>query len=180
MTVAHDVDGRGAVLWHARCMPVPEFISALRSRVGHGLLWLPGLSAVVLDEQGRVLLGRRADSGQWAVISGIPDPGEEPVPAIEREITEETGVVAKVRALASVRPTAVIGYPNGDRAQYLNLNFIADHVSGRPVVGDDESLAVGWYHQDDLPEPLADSTRERLEDARAFLADPGAGPVLSR
>ena len=161
-------------------MPVPDFIRTIRTHIGHGLLWLPGLSAVVLDSRHRVLLGRRTDTRQWAVISGIPDPGEEPVPAIEREITEETGVVAKVRALASVRSTGVVDYPNGDRAQYLNLNFIADHVSGQPVVGDDESLAVGWYQLDDLPAPLADSSRQRIEDAQTFAANPAAGPILAR
>ncbi|HLS25676.1 MAG TPA: NUDIX domain-containing protein [Beutenbergiaceae bacterium] len=160
-------------------MPVPDFIRSLRTNIGHQLLWLPGLSAVVLDSRHRVLLGRRTDTRQWAVISGIPDPGEEPVPAIEREITEETGVVATVRALASVRATGVIDYPNGDRAQYLNLNFIADHVSGEPVVGDDESLAVGWYRLDDLPAPMDDSSRQRIEDAQTFAAHPAAGPILA-
>lgn len=161
-------------------MPVPEFIRTLRTRIGHDLLWLPGLSAVVLNAGGQVLLGQRSDNGLWAVISGIPDPGEEPVPAIEREITEETTITARVRALASVRSTPPITHPGGDVAQYLNLNFIADYLSGTPRVGDDESSAVGWFAPDDLPEPLADSTRERLIDARAFLDDPACGPIFTR
>src|SRR5699024_5474214 len=109
--------GRGpgrAVLWHARFMPVPEFIQSIRRHIGHHLLWLPGLSAVVFDADGAILLGKRSDNLRWAVISGIPDPGEEPVPAIEREINEETGVRARVRALVSVRTTPPITHPNGD------------------------------------------------------------------
>ena len=39
---------------------------------------LPGVSAVVFDDEGRVLLGRRADTGKWSVIGGIPEPGEQP------------------------------------------------------------------------------------------------------
>lgn len=161
-------------------MPTPDFILTLRAAIGNELLWMPGVSAVVYREDGAVLLGQRADNRLWAVIAGIPEPGEEPIPAIEREILEEAGVVAKVRALSSVRCTPPLTYPNGDRTQYLNLNFVAAYVSGEACVADDESLAVGWFSPDDLPEPLADSTRQRLDDALTYLADPGAGPILVR
>ncbi|MFD5330678.1 NUDIX hydrolase [Cellulosimicrobium cellulans] len=30
-------------------MPIPEFVAALRSRIGTDLLWMPGVSAVVVD-----------------------------------------------------------------------------------------------------------------------------------
>ncbi len=73
-------------------MPIPEFVSRLRMRVGTELLWLPGVSAVVVDDAGRVLLGRRSDNGRWAVISGILEPGEQPAVAAAREVLEETGV----------------------------------------------------------------------------------------
>ncbi len=56
-------------------MPVPEYVLALREQVGHGLLWLPGVSAVVLDDQGRILLTHRADTERWAIVSGILEPG---------------------------------------------------------------------------------------------------------
>ncbi|MGO1336794.1 MAG: NUDIX domain-containing protein, partial [Cellulosimicrobium funkei] len=73
-------------------MPIPDFVAALRSRVGTDLLWMPGVSGVVVDDAGRVLLGQRADSGQWAVISGILEPGEDPAVGLAREVLEETGV----------------------------------------------------------------------------------------
>ena len=72
-------------------MATPEFIVALRKKIGHDLLWLPGVSLVVVDDDGRLLLGRRSDNGQWAVISGIPEPGEQPAAAAVRECAEETG-----------------------------------------------------------------------------------------
>lgn len=59
-------------------MPTPEFIRKIRETVGHQLLLLPGVSAVVFDDDGRVLLGRRADTGKWAVLAGIPEPGSSP------------------------------------------------------------------------------------------------------
>ena len=53
-------------------MATPEFIVSLRQRIGHDMLWLPGVSIVVVDDAGRLLLGQRADNGRWAVVSGIP------------------------------------------------------------------------------------------------------------
>ncbi|MBA2773338.1 MAG: DNA mismatch repair protein MutT, partial [Nocardioidaceae bacterium] len=39
-------------------MPIPDFIVRLRQKVGHDLLWLPGVTAVVLRGE-EVLLVRR-------------------------------------------------------------------------------------------------------------------------
>ena len=49
-------------------MPTPEFVLSLREKIGHDLLWLMGVSGYVEDEQGRVPLGLRANSGQWAMV----------------------------------------------------------------------------------------------------------------
>lgn len=58
-------------------MPIPEFITDLRSHVGHAPLWLSGVSGVVRDDHGRILLTHRADTAEWAVVSGVLEPGEE-------------------------------------------------------------------------------------------------------
>ena len=88
-------------------MATPEFIVSLRQKIGHDMLWLPGVSIVVVDEADRLLLGRRADNGRWAVVSGIPEPGEQPAVAIQRECLEETGVDVEVLAITGV--TAACG-----------------------------------------------------------------------
>jgi hypothetical protein len=59
-------------------MPTPQFILDLRARVGHDALWLPGVTAVVLDSNRRVLLVRRADNDLWTLVTGCLDPGEQP------------------------------------------------------------------------------------------------------
>jgi len=151
-------------------MPIPVFVQELRAAVGTSPLWLCGVSAVVLDDEGRVLLGRRADNGRWAVVSGILEPGEEPAVAAARECAEETGVRVEVVALTSVTVSERVTYPNGDLAQYLDVCFWCRPVGGEPVVGDDESTEVGWFPLDDLPEPLNESTAARIAHARAFAA----------
>lgn len=166
-------------------MPIPEFITRLRAGIGHELLWLPGVSAVVIDDEGRILLGRRADNGQWAVISGILDPGEQPAVGILREVLEETGVEAEVVALTSVVAGDEVHYGNGDVAQYLDVCFWCRPVGGEARVADDESLEVGWFSPDDLPADLMPVSAERIAHALAFrdtaATDPrGAAPWFTR
>jgi 8-oxo-dGTP diphosphatase len=157
-------------------MPISPYLRSLRDRIGHDLLLLPGVSAVVLNDAGEVLLGKRSDNGEWSLIAGVLDPGEQPAEAILREIREETGVEAVVERLAGVALHPVT-YPNGDRCHYLNTWFRCRAVGGEARVNDDESTDVGWFALDALPE-LSPYTRLRLETGladgeAAWFAEPG-------
>ncbi|WP_211877603.1 NUDIX hydrolase [Pseudarthrobacter albicanus] len=132
-------------------MATPDFILKLREKIGHETLWIPAVRGVVFDDDGRVLLGQRADNGQWGLISGILEPGEEPAPGLLREILEETGVVADTERLVSVDAVGPTSYPNGDVCHFLTLAFRCRHVSGQARVNDDESLAVGWFRREHIP-----------------------------
>ncbi|HEY3559510.1 MAG TPA: NUDIX domain-containing protein [Kribbella sp.] len=145
-------------------MPTPKFILDLREKIGHDLLWLTGLSAVVLNDQGEVLLVKRADNGRWSLIGGILEPGEEPAVAVVREIQEETAVEAKVDRLLSIEATPPAAYPNGDRVQFLDLCFRCHPLGGEARVNDDESTDVRWWPLDALPD-LTDQERVRLQRA---------------
>jgi 8-oxo-dGTP pyrophosphatase MutT (NUDIX family) len=161
-------------------VPVPPFVAHLRSHIGHDLLWLPGVTGVVLDDDDRLLLGRRADNGLWALVSGILEPGEEPAVGLVREVEEETGVVAEVVALAHLSSTHRVTYPNGDESQYLDLTFLCRYVDGEARVGDDESTEVGWFPLGALPDDVTATSRERLARTLAFREDPARGPFFAR
>ena len=75
---------------------------------------------------------------------------------------------ASLVGLASAWVMPVVEYPNGDVAQYLDLCFLCRHESGEPSIGDDESLEVGWFSPDALPESLSESSRHKLQRALAF------------
>jgi len=149
-------------------MPTPEFILELRAKIGHDQLWLPGVTALVQDAAGRVLLGRRADNGLWALPSGIAEPGESMALTCARAVLEETGVEVEVVELISIHTTAPVVYPNGDRTIFVDHFFGCRPTGGRARVADDESLAVDWFAPGEFPEPVAGSVRRYLDEAAAY------------
>jgi 8-oxo-dGTP pyrophosphatase MutT (NUDIX family) len=151
-------------------MPTPPYILELRRSHGHGLLLLPGVCGVVVRddlEPGRrhVLLVCRSDTGAWELPAGIVEPGEQPATTIERELLEETCVVAVAERLVwlSADPEVVV-YPNGDRCQYLTTVFRCRYVCGEARVGDEESTEVVWADLAALP-PLTPDQHRRIRYA---------------
>jgi 8-oxo-dGTP pyrophosphatase MutT (NUDIX family) len=144
-------------------VPTPEFVLALREKVGNDLLWMPGVTAVVRrgDE---LLMVRRRDNGAWTPVTGIVDPGEEPAVTAVREALEETGVSIRVDRLSSTDAGEQVTYANGDRAVYLDLTFACTWLSGEGHVADDESTDVRWWPIDDLP-PMSAQMRARIDAA---------------
>jgi 8-oxo-dGTP diphosphatase len=136
---------------------------------------LPGVSAVVRNDAGEVLLARRSDTGAWSIPAGVIDPGEQPATAVLREVFEETGVHAEIERLAGAA-THPVTYPNGDRCEFFNVWFLCRAVGGEARVGDDESTEVGWFKPDALP-PVAGWVALRIESAlgsaSAWYAQPG-------
>lgn len=152
-------------------MGAPEFILKLREKIGNDPLWLPAVRGVVFDDDGRVLLCQRADNHHWTVITGILEPGEHPAPGLVREIFEETAVVAETERIIAVGVVGPVTFPNGDICDFLDITFRCRYVSGDAQVNDDESIDVGWFGLDELP----DMSEGNLQAIR--LATELEGPV---
>jgi 8-oxo-dGTP pyrophosphatase MutT (NUDIX family) len=133
-------------------MAVPEFVTRIRSKLGHDPLPLPGVTAVVRHDDGRILLVRRADNHRWTLVTGCLEPPEQPATAVIREVWEETGVVAEVQTLLRVESMDLITFPNSDQVYMLDLAFGCRAVGGEPRVNDDESIDAGWFELDRLPD----------------------------
>ncbi|HWS34542.1 MAG TPA: NUDIX domain-containing protein [Actinoplanes sp.] len=132
-------------------MPIPEFVLALRSKIGNDPLPLPGVIAVVLDEQDRVLMVRRSDTGDWALTTGCLEPGEQPAAGAIREVWEETGVDVAVERVLTVEALDLSVAPNGDQIHWLVVGLLCRVLGGEARVNDDESVQVGWFEPDAVP-----------------------------
>jgi 8-oxo-dGTP diphosphatase len=107
--------------------------------------------AVCVDDDGRLLLARRAEEpfrNHWDLPGGFLEEGEHPFDAIRRELREETSL--------EVEPLEFIGvwidrYPTRTHtAATLNLYWTARVVAGFAEAADDVS-EVGWFALDALP-----------------------------
>ena len=158
-------------------MAMSPYVRRLREQMGHQLLLLPGVSALVFNDAGEILLQRRSDDGRWGIIGGMLDPGEEPADALVREVFEETGVRVEPQRITGVYITPIVTYADGDRAQYVITAFRCRPVSGTPHVHDDESLEVRYFTLDALPSLRPDHRlriQHALGDGPAFFVAPKA------
>jgi ADP-ribose pyrophosphatase YjhB (NUDIX family) len=144
-------------------MATPDFVLALREKIGHDPLWLCGVTAVVLRDD-EVLLVRRSDNGAWTPVTGIIDPGEHPAVAAVRETLEEADMVVTADVLAWVDVTRPVVYDNGDVTQYIDIIFRCAYVSGEPSPADGENTEAAWFALAALPE-MSDEMRGRIRHA---------------
>jgi 8-oxo-dGTP pyrophosphatase MutT (NUDIX family) len=145
-------------------MAIPHYIQKLREKVGHDLLFVPGVCGIVFNDAGEVLLNRRSDTGRWAVIGGVPEPGEELADALIREVFEETGIIAEPQRISGVDLTPLVTCSNGDLVQYVVTTFVCRAVGGELRVDGDESLEVNFFPLNAMP-VLSEQHRARIDHA---------------
>ena len=110
-----------------------------------------GCSAAIFDEQGRVLLTKRQDNGQWCLPSGGVEPGESVAEGCEREVFEETGLSVKVKRLVGVysHSDQLVIYPDGNKVQIFALHFQAEMIGGKLGLSD-ETTDFGYFTLDEI------------------------------
>ena len=109
------------------------------------------VGAVVGDDDGRILLIQRADSGIWLYPTGWADVGYSASEVAVKEVWEETGIECEV-----VRP---IGIFDGMRLGFTQIPLYSIIFLCRAVGGDLqahplETLDVGFFAEDSLPTPM--------------------------
>lgn len=138
-------------------MPFSDYVQSIRARIGHDLLLLPGVTAVI-REGDRFLLARTSGSDEWGLLGGGVEPGEDPDEAIVRELQEEIGARVRVTGIVGAYggESLVVTYPNGDRVSYFSTAFACELLDP-PVPDEDEVVEVGWFtlaEIAELPHPL--------------------------
>jgi len=113
-------------------MPISEYLRGLRAKVGTTLLHVPSVTALVFDDDRRVLLVRHSNGGVWVAPGGAIDPDEAPQDAVVREVWEETGLHVEPVSLRGVYggPEFRVRYANGDVNSYVMAVFECRRVGG--------------------------------------------------
>ena len=103
--------------------------------------------AVLIENRGRVLLGRRGpgtrEAGRWSFPAGFVERGESVEAAARREVREEVGLEVELGPLLTLisapGETVVL-------AVYEAASALGDAVAG------DDLVEVGWFAPDALPD----------------------------
>jgi 8-oxo-dGTP pyrophosphatase MutT (NUDIX family) len=132
-----------------------------------------GCSAAIFDPQGRILLTKRRDNGQWCLPSGGMESGESAAEACEREVFEETGLSVRVKRLVGVysHPDQLIIYGDGNKFQIVAIHFEAQVIGGALGLSD-ETSDFGYFAKEDLDGlEMLGKHRERILDTMENRVD---------
>jgi ADP-ribose pyrophosphatase YjhB (NUDIX family) len=134
-----------------------------------------GSSAVITDSEGRILLHRRSDSGNWALPGGAMELGETLAGCAVREVREETGFEVRIDRIVGIYsdPGHVFAYDDGEVRQEFSI-CLAATITGGSLAVSSESTEVRFFATGELAGlPIHQSIRTRIQD---YLAN--QAPVL--
>jgi 8-oxo-dGTP pyrophosphatase MutT (NUDIX family) len=129
------------------------YFQRLRTKIGHDLLLLPGVAAVIRDERGRILLQEKASGEGWSLPAGAIEPGETPEQAVRREVGEETGLAVEATEVIGVFGGADFRYvyPNGDVVEYTVVLYRCAIVGQLAVSLDPETKSLQYFSAAQMP-----------------------------
>ncbi len=125
-----------------------------------------GSSAIVVDDENRILLQRRSDSGNWALPGGVMDIGETLADSAIREVKEETGFDVQIERIVGVYsdPGHVFAYDDGEVRQEFSI-CLACTIKGGSLQVSSESTAVDLFAFEDVADmQMHESIRIRIRD----------------
>ena len=125
----------------------------LRSKLGHSLLLVPSVAAVIRDGQGRVLLQEKSAWEGWSLPAGAIEPGEAPAQALRREVREETGLTVEPREILGVFGGTEFRYKyaNGDLVEYTVVLYRCEIVGKGTTPLDPETQSLRYFGAAELP-----------------------------
>lgn len=143
-------------LWHGFYQSwrvLPEWCQRLAVRVAAPKVTL-GACAVIVDDQGRVLLAHHTYRARpWGLPGGFVNGSEQPDKGLSRELREELGVDAQIGPVLSAETNAtthqltlyyratLLGSPREDGIEIDELHFAApEEVSA--LLGDDAFICL--------------------------------------
>ncbi|MGL5032561.1 MAG: NUDIX domain-containing protein [Microcystaceae cyanobacterium] len=121
-----------------------------------------GVTIIPRLPDGRIVLVRRRDTGQWSLPGGIVDWGQTILQTTERELQEETGLeLIKIERLVGVYSS-----PDRDpRMHSIAILLVVTAAGSLQIMDQEEVLEVQAFTQTELPsENLSHDHEQHLRD----------------
>lgn len=148
-------------------MRIPRGLFGIAKEVLRHLLRRPVVGFVVFARtpDGRLVLIRRGDTGEWAMPGGTLEWGETFRAGLPRELMEEAGV----ELVTAGELLGVYSDPSRDPRFHAVTVVLSATVSEpkRPPMNPMEILEVRCFRDDELPSPLSHKMDDMLKRAKS-------------
>lgn len=135
---------------------------------------VPAASAVVVNDEGKILLQQRRDNNLWALPGGTMEIGESIEETVIREVKEETGFDVQPEYIVGIYsdPKHIIAFADGEVRQQFSICFACRIVDGHLQVSD-ESYEVRFVLPQEIEQlKMHSSIYQRLKDYLAHRSQP--------
>ena len=147
-----------------------DYVKTMRPLIGSRPMLLPGVRALVFNQQGEILLQRRTDMPCWCLPSGSVELNETALDALKREVMEETSLVVLEAEPMGVYsgPSQKFTYLNGDEIQCFSIAFVVRRWQGEPRPDGVEGSDLQFFSLSQLPDELVPIHKPTIEDYKSY------------
>ena len=147
-----------------------DYIHNLRQFIGHRPILMLGAVTLVLDQEHRLLMMKRTDSGHWGIPGGAVELGEVIEQAAIRETREETNLEIVQMSLFGVfsGPELYYKYPNGDEVYNVSIAYLSHDWRGEIRLNDEHS-EWDWFAASALPEDFSPPIKTILDQFKRTI-----------
>ena len=138
----------------------------------HAAHWPKAAASAAIFRNDELLIverGKGEMAGLWSFPGGHVAPGEAVKAAAEREVIEETGIRADIKALVNVHDVIVFGHSGELRAHYTIIIFCGIWLSGTPRAASDARQARFVRIEDFKNYRMTDGMQSYAEQAARIL-----------
>ena len=148
-----------------------DYLLQLRQLIGHRPILMVGAAILIVDQDQRLLLMRRSDSGCWGPPGGAVEPGERVEAAAIRESLEETGLNIAQMSLFGVfsGPELYYVYPNGDEVYNVTIVYLSHDFSGQVSINH-EHTEWRWFSPGEIPAEISPPMLPTIEQFKRSLS----------
>ncbi|MFZ7333937.1 NUDIX hydrolase [Streptococcus pluranimalium] len=150
-----------------------DYISYIRTKVGHDKVIINFAGGILANQDGKVLLQLRGDKKTWAIPGGAMELGESSLDTAVREFYEETGIEVQVKRLLNVYTNFDEVYPNGDQVQTVVFIYelTATEIGDISDFHNEETLKVAFFTKEEIDQLESVSDKHRLMLKEYFAND---------